>query len=60
MADPTPADRNRTPPRPVPLIPLGDRDRPTAPLPIPLTSFVGRAREVAAVADYSAKTACAW
>jgi non-specific serine/threonine protein kinase len=46
---PTPAERNRT--QPVPLAPLPDRDRPTAPLPAPLTSFVGRAREVQAVAE---------
>jgi non-specific serine/threonine protein kinase len=48
MADPTPADRSR--PQPLPPVPLLDRARPGASLPAPLTSFVGREREVAAVA----------
>ena len=46
MADPIPADRHL---RPVPLVPLPDRTGLGAPLPAPLTSFVGREREVAAV-----------
>ena len=50
MADPTPSQRDRADALPVPLIPLRDRDLPIAPLPSPLTSFVGREREVAAVA----------
>jgi predicted ATPase/DNA-binding CsgD family transcriptional regulator len=49
MADPTPADRSRI--EPVPLVPLGDRDRTRPQLPVPLTSFVGREREVVAVAE---------
>jgi hypothetical protein len=44
VADPTLADRR--PPQPVPLIPLSDRTLLGAPLPAPLTSFVGREREV--------------
>ena len=48
MADPTPADRSRV--QPVPLVPFPDRERPGAHLPVPLTSFVGREREIAAVA----------
>ena len=51
MADPTPVDRNQSAPPPIPLVPLGERDRPTAPLPNLLTSFVGREREVADVVD---------
>ena len=47
MADATSADRI-TPP-PVAPVPLGDRDRSTARLPGPLTGFVGRERDVAAV-----------
>ena len=47
MAELTPAARSR--PEPVPLVPIPDRDRPGAPLPTPLTSFVGREREVAQV-----------
>jgi predicted ATPase/DNA-binding CsgD family transcriptional regulator len=46
VADPLPADRNR----PEPLAPLAGRDRLGAPLPAPLTGFVGRGHEVAAVA----------
>ncbi len=48
VADPTPADRSY--PKPVPLVPLPDRGRDAAPLPAQLSSFVGRAQEVAAVA----------
>ncbi|MFL5759726.1 MAG: ATP-binding protein [Thermomicrobiales bacterium] len=48
MADTTPA--NTTFPRPVPLPPR-DRERLGAPLPAPLTGFVGREREVAAVIE---------
>ncbi len=44
MADPTPADQRF--PQPVSPIPLHHRDQVTAPLPAPLTSFVGREREV--------------
>ena len=44
MADPIDADRSF--PEPVPLVPLHDRDRLGAHLPAPLTSFVGREREV--------------
>src|SRR5687767_12414940 len=47
MADSTPADRSRI--QPVPLVPVPDRDPPRPVLPLPLTSFVGREREVAAV-----------
>src|SRR5262245_11315072 len=43
VADPPPADPRR--PRPV----APDRDRLSAPLPAPLTSLVGREREVQAV-----------
>ena len=48
MADPTPADRSY--PKPVPLVPFPDRGRDVASLPASLSSFVGRALEVAAVA----------
>jgi predicted ATPase/DNA-binding CsgD family transcriptional regulator len=47
VADPTPADRTR--PRPLPLAPASDKGRLGAPLPIPPTPFLGRAREVADV-----------
>ena len=47
MAEPTPADRKR--PQPVPLVPMPDRIGPL--LPTPLTSFVDREREVAAVGN---------
>ena len=47
MADPNPADPSRL--RPVPPLPLPDRDRLGPPLPAPLTSLVGRDREVQAV-----------
>ena len=47
MADPTPADRSRL--QPVPPAPVADRARSRPHLPLPLTSFVGRAREIAAV-----------
>ena len=47
MADPTPADRQR--PQPVPFARVGERERIGAPLPDPLTSFVGRERDLAAV-----------
>ncbi len=46
---PTPAERNHT--QPVNLAPLPDRDRLGAPLPTPLTSFVGREGEVEQVGD---------
>jgi non-specific serine/threonine protein kinase len=49
VAEPTPADQSR--PQPVLPVPFLDRDRPGAPLPAPLTSFVGRERDVAAVVD---------
>jgi predicted ATPase/DNA-binding CsgD family transcriptional regulator len=49
MVHPTRADEYH--PRPTPLGPLPGRERLGAPLPAPLTSFVGREREVAAVAD---------
>ncbi len=49
MAHPTPAALHR--PRPVPLAPLQGRERSGAQLPAPLTSFVGRECEVAAIAD---------
>ena len=49
MADPTHADLSRL--RPVALVPMPDRERPRPHLPLPLTSFVGREREVAAAAD---------
>jgi predicted ATPase/DNA-binding CsgD family transcriptional regulator len=49
MVHPTLADERR--PRPVPLAPLLGRERLGALLPAPLTSFVGREREVAAVAE---------
>ena len=47
MADPTSVDRSRL--QPVPLVPLADRDRFGASLPIPLTSFIGRERVIADV-----------
>ena len=47
MADPTPADRSR--PQPVPPVRFPDRARSGSPLPVALTSFVGREREVAAL-----------
>ena len=46
MSDPTPADRT---PRPPPLVPLADRGPVAVSLPAPLSSFVGRLPEVAAV-----------
>ncbi|HEY7032302.1 MAG TPA: NB-ARC domain-containing protein, partial [Thermomicrobiales bacterium] len=49
MADPTSSDRSGTQPRP--LIPLPNWERAEARIPVPLTSFVGREREVAAVVD---------
>jgi non-specific serine/threonine protein kinase len=48
MAEETPAVRRRT--HPVELVPLPERGRLPVSLPVPLTSFVGRDREVAAVA----------
>jgi non-specific serine/threonine protein kinase len=48
MADPTPADRSRI--QPIPMVPVPGRDRSRPHLPLPLTSFVGRAREIAAIA----------
>ncbi|MDQ3694309.1 MAG: tetratricopeptide repeat protein [Chloroflexota bacterium] len=47
MADPMSA--HRSPLQPIPLAPLGFRDRPSAALPVWLTGFVGREREVAEV-----------
>ena len=47
VADSTPA--NRSHPQPVPPVPFPDREWPGSPLPVALTSFVGREREVAAV-----------
>jgi non-specific serine/threonine protein kinase len=49
MSDPTPADRRRV--QPVPSVPFPAGDRSGTRLPVPLTSFVGREREIAAVAD---------
>jgi predicted ATPase/DNA-binding CsgD family transcriptional regulator len=43
VADPTPSDRSRA--EPIPLVPVQDRDRFGASLPVPPTSFVGRERE---------------
>ena len=49
VAELTRAERSR---RSEPLLdPAGDRERLGAPLPVPLTSFVGRRHEVAAVSD---------
>ncbi len=48
MADPPPADRR---PEPVPLVPFPHRDRPGAPLPVPLTPLIGREGEVADAVD---------
>ncbi|CAA9520147.1 MAG: hypothetical protein AVDCRST_MAG73-127, partial [uncultured Thermomicrobiales bacterium] len=48
MADPTPATPSRA--QPVPLAPRPDQDRTGARLPAPLTSFVGREREIETVA----------
>ena len=47
MADPTPCERIA--PTPVPLAPRHDQERPGARLPTPLSGFVGREREIAAV-----------
>ena len=44
MDRPGAADRR---PEPVPLFPISDRDWPGPRLPAPLTSFVGREREIA-------------
>lgn len=49
MADPTPAAPSR--PSPAPLLQIPNRERLGASLPVPLTSFVGREREIAAVCD---------
>jgi predicted ATPase/DNA-binding CsgD family transcriptional regulator len=49
MADLTSTDLSR--PRPIPLVPMPDQDRTGPSLPTPLTSFVGREREVAAVTN---------
>jgi non-specific serine/threonine protein kinase len=49
MADPTPADRGRI--HPVEPVPFPEREQRQARLPVPLTSFVGRDREVAAGVD---------
>ena len=49
MEEPTTTGRSR--PQLVPLAPSDDRDPLGAPLPAPMTSFVGREREAAAVAD---------
>ena len=48
MSDAKPANRGPAPP--APLVPLPGRASRSAPLPAPLTSFVGREREVVAVA----------
>src|SRR5687768_11414672 len=51
---PASSDRSQSPPPrpdPVPLRPLDGRALPAAHLPRPLTSFVGREREVAAIAE---------
>src|SRR5215213_9375507 len=47
MADPSTADRNQR----VSLVSIADSPRPSPLLPVPLTSFVGREREVLAVAN---------
>jgi predicted ATPase len=44
MADPTLVDHGRI--HPVPPVPFPDRDRPVPHLQVPLTSFVGREREI--------------
>jgi predicted ATPase/DNA-binding CsgD family transcriptional regulator len=49
MADPTPTDRNRI--HPVAPVPLPLRERAEPRLPLALTSFVGRERELSAVCD---------
>src|SRR5262245_10060833 len=49
MADPTSSDRGHI--QPLPPVSLPDREHPRPHLPLPLTSFVGHAREIAAVAD---------
>jgi DNA-binding CsgD family transcriptional regulator len=49
MTDPTPADHGHI--QPLSPVPFPDRDRPAPHLPMPLTSFVGRERELAAVAE---------
>jgi hypothetical protein len=49
VVDPTRADHGRR--QPAPVVPLVDRDRLGAPPPAPLTSFVDREAEVAAVCD---------
>src|SRR5918994_2130765 len=46
VAEPMPADRTQ----PVPLVPLPDRERLSAPLPAPLTSFIGREQAISAIA----------
>jgi predicted ATPase len=47
VADPTSVDQGRL--QPVPFVPLADRDRFGTSLPAPLTSFIGREREIADV-----------
>jgi predicted ATPase/DNA-binding CsgD family transcriptional regulator len=49
VADPTPDEPSR--PQPVPLVAVSNQDRLVAPLPAPLTSFVGREREIADVVE---------
>jgi predicted ATPase len=49
VADPTRPDRSLS--QPVPLIARSDREWTPAPLPTPLTSFVGREREVEDIVD---------
>lgn len=51
MVDSRPADPADRRSRPVPLVPLPARDRLAGALPAPLTSLIGRARQIAAVAD---------
>src|SRR5262245_2391795 len=53
MADPTPADLSRI--HPVSPVPFPERARHPVHLPVPLTGFVGREREVAAVAALVAR-----
>jgi non-specific serine/threonine protein kinase len=47
MSNPTSADRLQT--SPIPLAPLGERGRGSAPLPVPLTPLIGRNAELAAL-----------
>jgi non-specific serine/threonine protein kinase len=49
VLDRAPADRSHS--TPIPLVPHGDQAQEARCLPAPLTSFVGRGREIAAVAE---------